>query len=248
MSDGAVIGSGTTDQQGLATIALSPPFTLGEVYGVRSEARTSGLTSFITPTLHWGQSQELSSCATLVPFDSALGLMADVGSRIFAVSLECEDADRVELGTSYSAFLVVGAPSQVVPCAGTCLLASTTWIETSLSFLTTGGTGFVSVDLPIPDDPALGGVQIAFQWWIVDGPAMRLSDIVAVVLRSQPFIPPGQEWFFGASADPSSRHRAQEVVPSTSPWSLTAARMLAKEWGAIEDPSLLARVRSQVGR
>lgn len=248
MSDGAVIGSGMTNVSGNATVTVSPALVLGEVYGSQSAESSAPPARFVTPTLHWGQPQAFSSGATMLPFDSSLGLIADVGSNIFAVSLEADDPNGVELGSSYPAFFVVGIPSQVVPYAGTYLLGSTTYLTTTLQFLSTGGTGFVNVDLPIPNNPAFGGVQIAFQWWILDGQVIRLSDIVAVVIRSDPFVPPGQEAYFGPPPDADGRSKAQELIPSSSPWSLIALAKLAAHWRATEDPSLLARVKQQLER
>jgi hypothetical protein len=247
MSDRAVVGTAVTDAAGRARVSVASPLALGEVYGSQSEA-SSEPAAFTTPILHWGAPQQLASCAEMLPFDSGLGLIADVGSEIFAVSLEVSDPRRVELGTSYPALLVVGTPSQVVRCADAYVLASPTHVPTTLPFLTTGETGFVNVDLPIPDDPAYGGVQIAFQWWIVDGTEVRLSDVIGVVLRSQPFVPPGQEWFFGVASDRARTAGVQDIVPSDSSRSLTATRALALRWGARLAPSLVESLLAKLAR
>lgn len=64
--------------------------------------------------------------------------------------------------------------------------------------------GFAPGKIPLADDPALVGADLSFQWLVLVGDGVAVSDVVSAKVMDHVIPPPGMESFFLPSAAPGN--------------------------------------------
>lgn len=211
------VAEGLTDATGIAQLAVAPPgLRLGQVYAVRSAALGTFDAPFRSPAILIGQADDLEPGTAIRPLDSRDAVRSFVGNPHFSISVSLDPIGlrhTLAVPASYDAMLNVGTGDDVVTLPdGRPYLQSEVSIAATAQIWNERRPGFGVVDLPIPDEPDLVGGVVHYQWVVLVDGEPRLSNIVGYIVRSERWVPPGSEAFFGR--DPGhevSEGRTQET-------------------------------------
>ncbi|MCB9889761.1 MAG: hypothetical protein H6836_09315 [Planctomycetes bacterium] len=183
-SDWTVIGTSPT---GSSPVAV-PPLLIGDLLAAKRADLPFPTPPWIPVVRRDGAAQPLNAASTIRPLSRGLG-WAHVGDDTFAVSLHVDHTDprNVVVPASYSSLCSVGSPQDIVTINGVAVLDSPNLVPASIDVWKQSTSGFGSVDLPIPADQGLSGLEFSFQYWVDNGTELRVSDIVTVVMRPSSF-------------------------------------------------------------
>ncbi len=93
------------------------------------------------------------------------------------------------------------------------------------------GKAILTTELPIPNDPALAGQVMLFQFWLLDGVKIRVSEVVGLVIDA------------AAGQAQATRSSARAPVPVAKGAAQNWRSILRKSGGAIKSQALVGVVR-----
>jgi len=236
--DGVILGRGKIDAEGKAVVVVTP-LSAGHVLHAVNLDHPEAQGTYADVLYRWGESEVMPSGQRVARFGS-FGLSASVGDSTFSVPLrlgDCEQAGDVR-GKTYHAVLAVGTSDGITRMGQRVVLRPVATVRVDAHILDTG-SGFARVSLPIPDQANLTGAVVAFQWWVFASPDdVRVSEVAATVLRSEPWFPPSNEAFFGLD-------RPARGFTSERPWNVWSRAALEQwlgEHSAADTSALVDRV------
>ncbi len=217
---GMSYGSAITAMNGVAAVPLQPGIVLGDIVVARRAGAVAG-TPYFCSFQRWGFSESLSMGIAIEDIGRACSMNAWTNNAIFGVNAFLKYTGTPN-PSNFAASLVVGTESDVYAIGGGQYALFGSAVFQSTAYVDPGRlpVGFATADLPIPGDQTLVGTTVCFQWWINDGPAIRVSNVACILIRDAEFVP--------ASPAALSRGRPGTLTPRRT--SNSETRRALAEW------------------
>jgi hypothetical protein len=208
LGTGVVPPSGTLD-------VLVPPIAWGQILGAGLLAGPVG-PPYQFPYKSWGQAEVLDSNLSIETIGEVEAATAWVDQPHFRATLGIEWQQAPQTPTSYNATLLVGSEQDLVPIGGGQYALLGTGVvafpTTVLLDATMMPKGVGVVDLPIPNDPMLGGTVTLLQWIVSKSPTeAKISNVAAFFIYPDEFdpdqVPQGMQAFKSTSGAPKTQTR-----------------------------------------
>lgn len=201
ISGDSVIGTGTIPNNDCQIeINLSSPLELGNKYLVRKYGTSvdSTLSGFTCP-VRYGFSEPISSGITMSGMNSPVSYyIGSTAAMSFLATYKDMDIGEREPIVGYMAMAFRDQYGQ-----DPIIQIDDNWLLNTIYYINVSGyvclpNGHLAGHFQIPNDPALIGAVLLTQFWVIDGQAIRLSQIIGAKIE-------GQEELLRAPSGGSSR-------------------------------------------
>lgn len=217
---GVMVGTATTDSNGVAAISLTQPLSMAKAYAARDPLAAEPTEPYVVPLMRWGSTKAedmpMAGGLQLRPFGNIGGkFYAGNSDYYFSLRSERAGSSTVTVSATYAAHLVLGVHGiHAITQTPRGPMLQGGWLGSdSMDVVRPDGAAAI-VDAPVPNDSGLVGLIILAQWVVAapqgSGPdKYYLSDIVGVRIREAAVENPHQ-------VPPPEAARAVSVVAAPS--------------------------------
>jgi hypothetical protein len=186
---GVVHGSGTTTGAGAATLTLSVPLQLGDIYAAAQPGYPELWPRYLAPHQSHGFTESISPSLHIVELGPRIATRCETPNPRFSVPISLRADSLPAEATQWSAILVVGTVGDIQPVGGGQYgLFGPVMFSETINYDVGDPTLTTATEAPITD-PALAGAVVYVQWWVSVGSSFKLSNIAGVMIRNGVFDP-----------------------------------------------------------
>lgn len=189
LGSGSVIGSGTVPPgQNSVLVGASTGFLIGEKYVARKFGDPSFSYQGLFCMRRYGFPESYSDGAQLERITNPEDFWVGNADFMLVGGVTKTPAPTSDIAlTGYLGIAVRSSQGTdpVVPYGSNMLLVTDVFVAAH-GRIASSGQGLIHGEVPIPNDPSLEGAVVLFQYWMIDGPGIRLGEVVGIKIAPRP--------------------------------------------------------------